>query len=261
VLKIPAFAKLQTVMFNTIKPKLMTDIKEIISDISHRPFPIPKGQWTYYQEWNKALFLYWTVPFEALRKYVPENLNIDTYNNQSYVSLVAFIMEKIRPRFLPSIHFISNFAEINIRTYIDNNGIKGVYFLNIEADNFLSTFVARQLSGLPYEKANIKKTDNQFISKNFKKNISLDTEFDAQSCIETKTELDKWLIERYCLYLDKGNELYRYDIHHKEWQIKSVKLKRLNLKYQIGDIKFTEQPNLTHYSDGVKVIAWDRQNL
>lgn len=239
----------------------MIDLDDIISDISHRPFAIPTGEWTYYQEWNNALFLHWAIPFEILRKNVPKNLNIDTYNNKCYVSLVAFTMEKIRPRFLPSISFISDFAEINIRTYIENNGRKGVYFLNIEAEKTLSTFVARLLSGLPYEKANIHRTDNQFVANNTKKNFSLDTEFEPKNDIENKTDLDKWLTERYCLYLDKGDNIYRYDIHHKEWQIRNVNLKRLNLKYQIGDIKLTEQPSLTHYSNGVRVIAWKRQKI
>lgn len=239
----------------------MTEIEEIISETSHRPFPLPTGQWTYYQEWNKALFLHWTIPFETLRKLVPDKFKIDKIDNNCYISLVAFTMEKIRPRILPSISFISDFAEINIRTYIDNNGRKGVYFLNIEAEKTLSTFIAKQLSGLPYEKSNIKRTDKHFISKNSKKDFSFDAEFETQSIKVNKTELDKWLTERYCLYLDIDNEFYRYDIQHKEWQIKTVNLKRLKLKYQIGDIKLTEQPNLTHYSNGVKVIAWKRQKI
>ncbi|MEO5911719.1 MAG: DUF2071 domain-containing protein [Pelobium sp.] len=77
----------------------MTNIEDILSDISHRPFKIPNGKWKYYQEWNNALFFHWTIPFDIL----PEHLNIDTFNGECYVSLVAFTMEKIRPRFLPAI--------------------------------------------------------------------------------------------------------------------------------------------------------------
>lgn len=238
----------------------MTYIKDIISTIAHRPYALPIGQWKYYQEWNNAIFFHWTIPFETLRKCVPENLNIDTFDGNCYVSLVAFTMQKIRPRYLPSISFISDFDEINLRTYIDNDNKKGVYFLNIEAKKLLSIFVAKLLSGLPYEKANIKRTDKKYASKNSKKGFYLETEFEIKQKLEHKTELDKWLTERYCLYLDKDNMLYRYDIHHKEWEIKSIDIKRLNLNYKIGDINLSDrQPNLTHYSDGVQVIAWRRQ--
>lgn len=240
----------------------MTDIDNILSAITHRPFELPDGKWKYYQEWNNALFFHWTIPFEILRKCVPKNFNIDTIDGKYYVSLVAFTMEKIRPKYLPSISFISDFEEINLRTYIDNDNKKGVYFLNIEAEKLLSTFIAKALSGLPYEKSNIKRTEKRYISKNSKKGFYLNTEFEIKNKLQCKTELDKWLTERYCLYLDNENEFYRYDIHHKEWEIKSVEIKQLNLNYKIGDINLSDrQPNLTHYSDGVKVIAWKRQRV
>ena len=240
----------------------MTDIDDIISNISHRPFALPVGQWKYYQEWNNALFFHWTIPFDILRKCVPEKFNIDTFDGNCYVSLVAFTMQKIRPIHLPSVSFISDFDEINLRTYIDNDNRKGVYFLNIEAEKLLSTFVAKFLSGLPYEKANINRFNNKYISTNPKKGFYLDTEFEIKQQLENKTNLDKWLTERYCLYLDKDNKFYRYDIHHKEWNIKNVDIRRLDLTYRVGDINLSDKPpSLTHYSDGVKVIAWRRQKL
>lgn len=122
--------------------------------------------------------------------------------------------------------------------------------------------MAKILSGLPYEKADIKRTDKVLVSTNTQKGFYLDTEFIVKERLQNKSELDKWLTERYCLFLDKGNELHRYDIHHKEWEIKAVELRRLNLHYKIGDIDLTKrQPNVTDYSDGVKVIAWQRQKL
>lgn len=238
----------------------MKVIKEILNDKSHRPFEMPKGNWVYYQEWNRTLFLHWVVPFELLRKCVPSNLSIDTFEGNCYVSLVAFTMEKIRPKFLPSIEYISDFDEINVRTYIDNNNKKGVYFLNIEAGKAASAFVAKTISGLPYEKAKINRTYKLYDSKNIKKGFKLNAEFEIKQKIADKTELDKWLTERYCLYLDQDQELYRYDIHHKEWELKSVNVKNLIVSYKIGEIELNErQANLTHYSEGIKVIAWKRQ--
>lgn len=240
----------------------MTIIDDILKEVSHRPFEIPKGKWIYYQEWNRALFIHWAVPFEQLRKCVPSNLNLDTFDGNCYISLVAFTMEKIRPKFLPAVGIISNFDEINIRTYIDNNGKKGVYFLNIEAGKTISAFIAKAISGLPYEKAKINRTEKSYYSTNFKKGFKLNSEFEVKEIMSKKTELDKWLTERYCLYLNQENELYRYDIHHKEWAIKKVNIKRLNAKYKIGEIDLNDrQPNLTHYSDGIKVVAWKREKI
>ncbi len=58
----------------------MTDLQELISNNAHRPFPIPGGQWAYYQEWKNALLLHWAIPMETVRKCVPEKLNIDTFD-------------------------------------------------------------------------------------------------------------------------------------------------------------------------------------
>ena len=114
---------------------IMTDISAILSDTYHRPFELPIGQWKYYQEWNKALFLHWTIPFNILRKYVPERLHIDSFKGNYYISLVAFTMQKIRPKHLPAIKFISDFHEINLRTYIDEGNKKGVFFKTLKLKN------------------------------------------------------------------------------------------------------------------------------
>lgn len=240
----------------------MKIIEEILKEVTHRPFEIPKGNWIFYQEWNRALFLHWVVPFEQLRKCVPVKLNLDTFDGNCYVSLVAFTMEKIRPKFLPSVGGISYFDEINVRTYIDNDGKKGVYFLNIEASKTISAFIAKAISGLPYEKAKISRTEKLYNSNNLKKGFNLNAEFEIEEVISEKTELDKWLTERYCLYLDLENEFYRYDIHHKEWEIKKVNIKSLIVNYKISEIDLNNiDPNLIHYSEGIKVIAWKREKI
>ena len=240
----------------------MTTINDILAATKHRPFDYPTGNWTYYQEWNNALFLHWKVPVDALRKLVPLALTLDTFYGNAYVSLVAFTMQKIRLRNLPPIKFVSEFDEINIRTYIDNDNRKGVYFLSIEAQNPLSVFIAKALSGLPYRKSNIHRTAGNCKSVNLQNGFHLDTEFEVKKVLGQKAELDNWLTERYCLYHDKAPEvIFRYDIHHKEWEIKDVHIKRLNLDYRIGDVNLTNEPDSVHYSEGVKVLAWKRTKI
>ncbi|HUP13193.1 MAG TPA: DUF2071 domain-containing protein, partial [Niastella sp.] len=64
---------------------------------------MPKGRWRYYQEWNHTLFLHWSLPVNVLRSAVPKNLDIDLFDGQAWVSVVAFTMQKIRPRNLPAV--------------------------------------------------------------------------------------------------------------------------------------------------------------
>lgn len=139
---------------------------------------------------------------------------------------------------------------------------KGVYFMSMEAEKSLSAFIARNMSGLPYEKALISRDNKSYTSKNAKRNFSLDAVFEINESMTYKTDLDRWLTERYSLYLDEKNSLYRYEVHHKEWEIKSVELKSLNLKYTVGELDFSQlKPDLIHYSDGVKVLAWGKEKI
>lgn len=238
----------------------MNSIKTILSSISHRPYPLPTGSWSYYQEWNQVLFLHWKVPYEDLRNLLPQKLTLDTFDGACYISLVAFSMCRIRPKYFPAIPLISNFHEINLRTYILNDNKPGVYFLNIEAEKSISVFIAKLLSGLPYEKADIHRTGNVFVSNNASKVTSLDTTYTVSEKIKHKSALDRWLTERYSLYLDLQHHCYRYDIHHEEWPLSEVETIHLNLNYNLGKIILTDlRPDLAHYSDGVKVISWSRQ--
>lgn len=173
----------------------MSRIKKMLSDRAHRPFPIPTSKWLYYQEWNDALFLHYKVPYTLLKSLLPKNLKIDTFNGEAYISIVPFTMQNIRPRLLPAVGFVSDFHEINVRTYIDMDGRKGVYFLNIEAEKLLSAFFARRLSGLPYEKSHILRQEGYYKSVNKRKGFSLETSFSIGETLTNKTYLDLWLTE------------------------------------------------------------------
>lgn len=235
--------------------------EDILGAIDHRPWEMPAGQWTYYQEWNRSLFLHWKVPADVLRPLVPAQLELDVYNGETWVSLVAFTMEQIRPRKLPAFHFIFNFDEVNLRTYVRTGDRPGVYFLNIEAGKSLSVFIARSLSGLPYERASILRKYEpiqRYTATNFKRGFHLDASFTIGEKKSIKSGLDNFLTEKYCLYLEQKDKLFRYDIHHKPWNVHSVKFIDLQVDYKIGEYVWPEKPDLVHYSAGVEVVAWNK---
>lgn len=241
---------------------LAQKIKTVLSNYSHRPWPIPTSSWRYYQEWLDLLFLHFQVDYDLLRSLVPAELQIDQHEGSSYVSLVAFKMKDIRPKNLPAFSPISDFYEINVRTYIDQDGKKGVYFINIEASKYLSALVARKLSGLPYEKSMILRDAQGYHNLNQKRGFKLKTIFEVTDEIKIKSSLDSWLTERYCLYLDKPDGIYRFDIHHPEWPLFSVQLQECQLDYITGDIHLhNENIALLHYSPGVPVLAWEAMEI
>ena len=231
----------------------------LLQQAEHRPFPLPHGKWCYYQEWNKVLFLHWEMPLNPLKKQIPSSLEIDTFKGKAYVSLVAFTMQKIHPRYLPAVKSISDFDEINIRTYVIRDGKPGVYFLNIEAGKTLSAKVAKTLSGLPYEKAEMFRKKRMYLSANKAHNNVFEAHYKTKELKQPKTDLDRWLTERYYLYLAKNDFCYRYDIHHLEWEIQTLNFDSLVINYAVEDYELTTPPDLCHYSKGVQVLAWKRK--
>ncbi|HEU4496782.1 MAG TPA: DUF2071 domain-containing protein [Flavobacterium sp.] len=235
-------------------------IQKILEMNAHRPWELPKDSWRYYQEWNDAVFLHWEADLEELKKHVPKELEIDLYEGKPWVSAVAFSMEEIRPRFLPAFSPISNFYEINIRTYIKTESKTGVYFLSIEGGKSLSCKTARLISELPYRFSAIKREMGCYRSSNAVFGDRLDIDFKIGDPVQKK-EIDKWLTERYALFQDTKDHINEYEIHHQEWPIREAAVENLELHYPRFRELIGGRPQLAHYSEGVKVIAWAKKKV
>jgi len=233
-------------------------IKEILQTQAHRPWGLPNENWQFYQEWNKAIFLHWEVELSDLEKYIPKEIEIDLFDGKPWVSLVAFTMEKIRPRFLPPFPPISNFDEINIRTYVKMNGKTGVYFLSMEGGKKLSCAVAKGISELPYRFSKTERTENRYQSYNSEFHDTLDLEFTIGKEILEKSTLDKWLTERYALFQDTETTINQFEIHHVQWPVQEIDFKTCVVDYLRFNSLINRNPDKIQYSDGVQVIAWGK---
>ncbi len=110
-----------------------------------------------YQQWRDLLFLHWEYPAAAIQATLPEGLFVDTFGGKAYLGIVPFFMRNIRPRFLPAVPGISNFMEVNLRTYVhDRSGVPGVWFYSLDANRWLAVKIARRFFHLPYEHARMR---------------------------------------------------------------------------------------------------------
>ena len=235
------------------------EIKEILNKNRHRPWKIPNQNWKFYQEWNRTIFLHWQVDIEELKKFVPNEIEIDLFEGKPWVSLVAFTMEKIRPKYLPAFPPISNFDEINIRTYVKFKNKTGVYFLNIEGGKKLSCKISKLISELPYRFSKTKRTSNKYSSSNSKYGDEFNIDFSIGKKMEGKSKLDHWLTERYALFQNTKTSINEFEIHHLEWEVKELKVKKLKVDYPSFGKLINNKPDKIQYSDGVQVLAWGKK--
>jgi uncharacterized protein YqjF (DUF2071 family) len=104
-----------------------------------------------FQKWRDLLFLHWEWEPEALQKTLPAGLQVDLFDGKAYLGVVPFSMQGIRPWWSPPFPGISNFLELNLRTYVfDEQGCPGVWFYSLDANRKLAVRIARTFFHLPY---------------------------------------------------------------------------------------------------------------
>ena len=237
----------------------MRTIDNILNNTSNRYYPLPERPWKYYQQWDDTLFLHWQVPLTFVEELLPRGVIADTYNGIAWVSLVGFTVRKLRMRCLPVLPYVSNFEEINLRTYVVRDGIPGIYMFSIEASKLSSVLMTRFFIGLPYMYSKIMHSRNHLISSNRYKNYRLATFYKPGSSLLQKTSLDFWLTERHCLYQVINKKLYRFDIHHEEWHLQDMIIRLRRMKYRKGKIDFAGQlPDKLHYCKRIRVVLWGK---
>jgi uncharacterized protein YqjF (DUF2071 family) len=188
-------------------------------------------KWTIEQRWSHALFLNWKVPSEFLANQVP--FPLDLHEGQAVLSLVPFYMDQIRFRGLPAVPAFSRLWEINLRTYVRVNGVPGIFFFTLETPHHLGNFIARSFFHLPYRHARLSANmgDRHYEVRGKGKNNQGDAyllhlEAEAGAPVE-HNPFQKWVTERYHLFLSKRGQTMRGDVHHEPWKVRTAKINQL----------------------------------
>jgi uncharacterized protein YqjF (DUF2071 family) len=108
-----------------------------------------------YQHWGKLLFLHWPVRAESLRPLIPDPLVVDTFDGAAWIGITPFTMWGMRPVFLPPIPFLSESHELNVRMYVQLDGVSGIWFFSSDASNPIAALGARSTFHLPYFSAHM----------------------------------------------------------------------------------------------------------
>ena len=203
--------------------------------------------WIISQEWHDVLFMHYQVSAESLALHCP--FELDLYQGSAIVSIVPFRMKKIRFPYLPAIPGLSDLWELNLRTYVDVGGIKGVYFFTLDTDSLLGEFIARNFFHLPYQHARIdaKLVEDHYYFKHHRGPWHL--ELEAQMGPRIKSSgFDQWSTERYSLFTTDQEFIYEGRVHHRPWELQSAEVLSLqdNFSSLLPEIKLTPDLNVTY---------------
>ena len=248
---------------------------DITRQVSHRPWPLPDSPWIMTQSWHDLLFAHWPVAVDALRELLPPGLELELFDQRAWVGVIPFHMTNVAPRGVPSLPWVSEFAELNVRTYVRVKDKPGIYFFSLDAGNPLAVMVARTMFHLPYFAAAIDvEHKDGYVYYNSRRTDSPDPASGGgrKPCAEftgryrptgpvseaVPGTLDYFLSERYCLYtLDSSFHLQRLEIHHPPWQLQPAEADiQANTMAEAAGIRLPAMAPVLHFSRRQDMVAW-----
>jgi uncharacterized protein YqjF (DUF2071 family) len=241
--------------------------EKILSSTEHRPYPVPSGPWALFMGWHDLLFMHWPVDESALRPLIPPALGLDTFDGSAWLGITPFYMSGVRPRFLPSVPPLSNFPELNVRTYVTAEGKPGIWFFSLDAGNPVAVRLARATFSLPYFDAQMscRARDDEVSYRSVRTHRGApEARFAGryrpvgEPFGSRPGTLEHFLTERYCLYSAGGRgNVYRGDIHHHPWPLQraEAEVESLAMTEQMG-VTLPETEPLLHFSRRLDTLAW-----
>jgi uncharacterized protein len=258
-----------------------------LTEIAHRPWPLPSGPWIMAQTWHSLLFAHWRIDVAqlrtTLRPQIPDALDIDTFQGDAWIGVVPFRMSGVRLRATPALPTLSAFPELNVRTYVTHGGKPGVWFFSLDAANPIAVSVARAWFHLPYFNARMRceprdgwieysserKHRGATAAKLRAKYRPIGESFHARL-----GTLEHFLTERYCLYAaDAKGQIKRGDIQHGPWQLQPAQAEfrentmiRATLECGASAPLLTNEPRhpnkpLLHFASRQDVVVWHQQPI
>ena len=187
------------------------------------------------QNWNCLTFLHWRYRPEAIRPLVPPDLQLDTFDGAAWIGLTPFLLTGLRPPSLPAFPWLSQFPEMNVRTYVRAaGGEHGIWFFSLEADRLAAVAGARLSYGLPYRwaKMSVRCTSEQ-VEYSSRRHVGPGQ---AQIAIRRGSPIrandhERFLTARFRLYTMLAGRLAFAQVEHDPWPLESAIL--LNLDQNI----------------------------
>jgi|ERR1700752_998721 len=229
----------------------------------------PNGQPLMHQAWGKLLFMHWRIDEAALRPFIPAGLDIDVFDGSAWIAVVPFTMWDIRPfpPYVPPFPGLSAFHELNVRTYVYLNGTPGVWFFSLDCNSAPAVFGARKFYYLPYYKAEIElEQAAQTITYYSKRMEAPEASFRAvweiggPLPVAEPGSLEFFLTERYCLFSEHDDSLYRSRIHHQPWPLQTAIVHSYSTTMiEAVGLQTPRGEPILHYAEELHVDIWPLQ--
>lgn len=198
----------------------------------------PDGRPAGFQRWRNLLFLHWEMPAAAIQALLPPGLTVDTFEGRAYVGVVPFTMRDVSPWWAPSVPGISNFHELNVRTYVHRDGEHpAVWFFSLDAAATIAVLLARMGWSLPYFRASMDmKVDGYDVHYKSRRwfagekpaNLEARYRIGAPLGVTRPGTFEHFLAERYLLISARKGGLMLGQVHHRPYPLHEAEVSELS---------------------------------
>lgn len=175
--------------------------------------------------WRDGLFGHWPVDPDEVRPHVPAPLELDTYDDRAWVSILPFVLSGAGVRFSPEFARLT-FPELNVRTYVRFDGVPGLYFFSVDVDHPFVPLVVSGTTRLPCYRADMGVYgggDRVSVRSVRRRDPRVHFEASYRPAGERfhadPETLDYWLAERRRMYDPVGNDVLYAEIAHDPWPL------------------------------------------
>jgi uncharacterized protein YqjF (DUF2071 family) len=209
-----------------------------------------------------------------LQAYLPCRMEIDTFNNEHYISLVGFLFEDVKLKGI-AFPFHTNFEEVNLRFYVrykeSNNWKRGVVFIKEIVPRRMITFIANTMYSENYATHTMKHTYTETPDElNVSYEWKVDKDWNHLNCVAEKTPKpivtgsgEEFITEHYWGYTFINQMCTgAYQVIHPKWKVHTIKTYdiRCSIKQLYGETfveALNQQPRSLFLAEGssVKVMT------
>ncbi|MFN0276662.1 MAG: YqjF family protein [Chitinophagales bacterium] len=184
--------------------------------------------------WENLVMANYAINPEVLKPYLPHGVEIDFYDNKTYVSLVGFMFKRTSLFKIP-IPFFGTFEEVNLRFYVKrvegSNVKRGVVFINETVPYRPVAWLANKLYKEHYISI---PTKNSITYTETTKNIKYEWKINKQwnqlvvnaakeKEIMLPAGIEEFIFEHYYGYTKINNQLSQeYKVNHPRWLVNKV---------------------------------------
>lgn len=195
----------------------------------------PPGRPILHMRWENLLFLHWAWDPAEIQKTLPVGLFVDSHDGRAWLAVVPFFMRRVHPAGLPCVPWLSDFLELNVRTYVcDRNGLPGVWFYSLVCNQPIAVEIARRLFHLHYVHGRMKaEGTGEWLNYRSRRGKDAPAHFRYRAGQDHRPaapgSLEFFLVERYVLFSQsRTGRIHAGRVHHVPYEVAAAEVEAWN---------------------------------